>query len=171
MAASSDRGYDISQWYDSKPAKLGWLGMVGIGVFWVLYQRAFGYSHGLDSMTPEFDSVWMGLWRFNIMANALFFAVTIGWIWTTRDRNLAAPGPQAGTQAVLLLDELVDLLHLGGVLRGQLHLGAGCGVAPSDHPGHELHGEPHCGVLRDVPAVHHVRRGELSVCADAVAAV
>ena len=90
MAAdSSGRGYDISQWYDSKPVKIGWLAILGIGVFWVLYQRAFGYSHGLDSMTPEFDSVWMGLWRFNILANAVFFAVTIGWIWVTRDRNLA----------------------------------------------------------------------------------
>src|SRR6185437_5155200 len=68
-------------------------------------------------------------------------------------------------------DELADLLHLGRVLRRQLHVGAGCGVAPSDHPGHELHGEPHCGGLRDVPVVHHVRGGELSVCADAVAAV
>ncbi len=48
-----------------------------IGVFWVVYQRTFGYSHGLDSMTPEFESVWMGLWRFNIVANALFFAVSI----------------------------------------------------------------------------------------------
>jgi methane/ammonia monooxygenase subunit C len=92
MASSqttNDQGYDISQWYDSKPVKIGWLAMLGIGVFWVLYQRAFGYSHGLDSMTPEFDSVWMGLWRFNILANATFFAVTIGWIWVTRDRNLA----------------------------------------------------------------------------------
>ncbi|MFO0699758.1 MAG: methane monooxygenase/ammonia monooxygenase subunit C [Nitrospira sp.] len=24
-------------------------------------------------------------------------------------------------------------------------------MAPSDHPGHELHGEPHCGVLRTFP--------------------
>ncbi|MGE0644832.1 MAG: methane monooxygenase/ammonia monooxygenase subunit C, partial [Nitrospira sp.] len=60
IMASQERGYDISQWYDSKPAKLGWFGMLAIGVFWVVYQRTFGYSHGLDSMTPEFDSVWMG---------------------------------------------------------------------------------------------------------------
>ncbi|MBH0195787.1 MAG: methane monooxygenase/ammonia monooxygenase subunit C, partial [Nitrospira sp.] len=33
MAASTDRGYDISQWYDSKPVKIGWLAMLGIGVF------------------------------------------------------------------------------------------------------------------------------------------
>ena len=95
MASTTrDQGYDISQWYDSRPAKIGWLAMVGVIVFWLLYQRAFGYSHGLDSMTPEFDSVWMGLWRFNILANATFFAVAIGWIWMTRDRNLADLDPK-----------------------------------------------------------------------------
>mgnify|MGYP003396721743 FL=1 len=94
MAASSERGYDVSQWYDSKPVKIGWFAMLAIGVFWVVYQRTFGYSHGLDSMTPEFESVWMGLWRFNIVANALFFATSIGWIWVTRDRNLANLDPK-----------------------------------------------------------------------------
>jgi methane/ammonia monooxygenase subunit C len=95
MAAdSSGRGYDISQWYDSRPVKIGWFAMLAIGVFWVLYQRTFGYSHGLDSMTPEFESVWMGLWRFNIVANAAFFAISVGWIWVTRDRNLANLDPK-----------------------------------------------------------------------------
>ena len=90
---ADDQGYDISQWYDSRPAKIGWLSMLSVIVFWLLYQRTYGYSHGLDSMTPEFDSIWMGLWRFNILANAVFFTVTIGWIWMTRDRNLADLNP------------------------------------------------------------------------------
>src|SRR6185437_4848267 len=49
------------------------------------------------------------------------------------------PGPQAGAEAVFLLDGLARMLHLGRVLRGQLYVRAGCGVAPSDHPGHELY--------------------------------
>src|SRR6185437_5568516 len=93
-STTSDQRYDISQWYDSRPAKIGWLSMVGIIIFWLLYQRVHGYSHGLDSMTPEFESVWVGLWRFNILANASFFAVAIGWIWMTRDRNLADLNPK-----------------------------------------------------------------------------
>ena len=45
----NERGYDVSEWYDSKPVKIGWLAILGIGVFWVLYQRAFGYSqHNLS---------------------------------------------------------------------------------------------------------------------------
>jgi methane/ammonia monooxygenase subunit C len=168
MAAdSSGRGYDVSQWYDSKPVKIGWFAMLAIGVFWVVYQRTFGYSHGLDSMTPEFESVWMGLWRFNIVANALFFATSIGWIWVTRDRNLANLDPKLELKRYFYWMGWLVCYIWGVYYAGSYTLEQ----APSDHPGHELYGEPHCGVLRDVPAVHYVRRVELPVCADAVAAV
>jgi methane monooxygenase/ammonia monooxygenase subunit C len=60
----------------------------------VVFQRVFGYSHGLDSMTPEFENVWMGLWRFNVIANVIFASATLGWIWSTRDRNLANLDPK-----------------------------------------------------------------------------
>ena len=53
----------VSQ-YDASDGRLA--GMLGIGIFWVMFQRIFGYSHGLDSMTPDFDSVWMGLFRLGI---------------------------------------------------------------------------------------------------------
>lgn len=43
----------------------GWSTMLAIRVFGVLYQRAFGYSHGLDSITPNIESLWKELWRFN----------------------------------------------------------------------------------------------------------
>ena len=36
MAASSERGYDVSQWYDSKPVKIGWFAMMAIGALWVV---------------------------------------------------------------------------------------------------------------------------------------
>lgn len=31
--------------------------MLAVAVFWVWYQRYFAYSHGMDSMEPEFDRV------------------------------------------------------------------------------------------------------------------
>ena len=74
----SDRGYDMSLWYDSKPLKIGWFTMLfGGGSSEVVFQRVFGYSHGLDSMTPEFETVWMGLWRFNVISNIIFSAATL----------------------------------------------------------------------------------------------
>ena len=90
----SDLGYDMSLWYDSRPLKIGWFTMLFAVGAEVVFQRTFGYSHGLDSMTPEFETVWMGLWRFNVISNIIFAAATLGWIWQTRDRNLANLDPK-----------------------------------------------------------------------------
>ena len=71
-------GYDMSLWYDSRPLKIGWFAMLGAVGAEVVFQRVFGYSHGLDSMTPEFETVWMGLWRFNVISNIIFSAASSG---------------------------------------------------------------------------------------------
>ena len=68
----SDLGYDMSLWYDSRPLKIGWFAMLAAVGSEVVFQRVFGFSHGLDSMTPEFENVWMGLWRFNVIANIIY---------------------------------------------------------------------------------------------------
>jgi len=34
---------------------------------WIWFQRTYAYSHGMDSMEPEFEQIWMGLWRFQMM--------------------------------------------------------------------------------------------------------
>jgi methane/ammonia monooxygenase subunit C len=88
------KDYDMSLWYDSRPLKIGWFAMLGAVGAEVVFQRVFGYSHGLDSMTPEFENVWMGLWRFNVISNIIFSAATLGWIWQTRDRNVANVDPK-----------------------------------------------------------------------------
>ncbi|MBC7837875.1 MAG: methane monooxygenase/ammonia monooxygenase subunit C, partial [Nitrospiraceae bacterium] len=48
---SDKSGYDMSLWYDSRPLKIGWFAMLGAVGAEVVFQRVFGYSHGLDSMT------------------------------------------------------------------------------------------------------------------------
>ena len=49
---SDKSGYDMSLWYDSRPLKIGWFAMLAAVGSEVVFQRVFGYSHGLDSMTP-----------------------------------------------------------------------------------------------------------------------
>ncbi len=46
---ASERAYDISQWYDTKAAKLGWLGWLEIGGFGVGTKGRLGYSTGSNS--------------------------------------------------------------------------------------------------------------------------
>jgi methane/ammonia monooxygenase subunit C len=91
---ATDRDYDMSLWYDSRPLKIGWFAILFAVGAEVVFQRVFGYSHGLDSMTPEFENVWMSLWRFNVISNIINAAAILGWIWTTRDRNIANVDPK-----------------------------------------------------------------------------
>ncbi|HEX7234825.1 MAG TPA: methane monooxygenase/ammonia monooxygenase subunit C [Nitrosospira sp.] len=84
-AKSGGRDYDMSLWYDSRWYKFGLITMLAVAIFWVWYQRTFAYSHGMDSMEPEFEKVWMGLWRVHMIVMPIFALVTWGWIWKTRD--------------------------------------------------------------------------------------
>jgi methane/ammonia monooxygenase subunit C len=84
-SSASSASYDMSLWYDSKYYKLGMGTMLLVAIFWIWYQRTFAYSHGMDSMEPEFDKVWMGLWRVHMTLMPLFALVTWGWILKTRD--------------------------------------------------------------------------------------
>src|SRR4026207_2593236 len=90
----SDPGYDMSLWYDSRPLKIGWFTMLAAVGAEVVFQRVFGYSHGLDSMTPEFENVWMGLWRFNVISNIIFSAATPGGVWSTGGGKVGHGGPK-----------------------------------------------------------------------------
>ena len=85
QAKSSGRDYDMSLWYDSRWYKFGLITMLGVAIFWIWFQRTFAYSHGMDSMEPEFEKVWMGLWRVHMIVMPIFALVTWGWIWKTRD--------------------------------------------------------------------------------------
>ena len=52
---TGSRDWDMSQWYDSKWYKFGLGLMLAVAIFWIWYQRTFAYSHGMDSMEPEFE--------------------------------------------------------------------------------------------------------------------
>ena len=63
QAGSAKGGWDRSLWYASGWYKFGMALMLAVACFWIWFQRTFAYSHGMDSMEPEFERVWMGLWR------------------------------------------------------------------------------------------------------------
>ena len=161
----------MSLWYDSRPLKIGWFAMLGAVGAEVIFQRVFGYSHGLDSMTPEFETVWMGLWRFNVISNIIFSAATLGWIWQTRDRNVANVDPKTELKRYFYWMMWLAIYVFGVYWAGSYTL-------EQDASWHQV-------IIRDTsftashiiafyftfPLYITVRRGELSVCDDPVAAV
>ena len=82
---TGSRDWDMSEWYDSRWYKFGMALMLAVACFWIWYQRTYAYSHGMDSMEPEFEKVWMGLWRVHMTVMPTFALIAWGWIWKTRD--------------------------------------------------------------------------------------
>ncbi len=59
-----------------------------------LYQQLFAWEYGLDATAPEFDKYWMTLVKVEV---PLIFGAAFlcwGYLWYTRDRNLAALTPK-----------------------------------------------------------------------------
>ena len=117
----SDVGYDMSLWYDSRPLKIGWFTMLAAVGAEVVFQRVFGYSHGLDSMTPEFETVWMGLWRFNVISNIIFSASCPRVDLANTGSQRGQRGSQDRAQAVFLLHDVGRGVCVWRVLGRELH--------------------------------------------------
>lgn len=76
----------------------GWIvGMaivLALATFWIVYQRLFGYTMGGDSFSPEFDAYWRRLLYVNFVIEIVVAIAMFSWMWTTRDRNIAAITPK-----------------------------------------------------------------------------
>jgi len=53
-----------------------------------IFQQVYGFSVGLDSTTPEFDSIWIGLLKAELVIIVLMWGTTWSYLWLTRDRHL-----------------------------------------------------------------------------------
>lgn len=52
------------------------------------YEGAYGWSFGLDSFAPEFETYWMNFMYLEILAEVIVGTMLLGWLWKTRDLNL-----------------------------------------------------------------------------------
>jgi methane/ammonia monooxygenase subunit C len=58
------------------------------------YEGVYGWSAGLDSFAPEFETYWMNFLYTEIVLEVVTASILWGYIWKTRDRNLAAITPR-----------------------------------------------------------------------------
>lgn len=58
------------------------------------YEGVYGWSAGLDSFAPEFETYWMNFLYIEIVLEVVTAATLWGWLWKTRDRNMAALSPR-----------------------------------------------------------------------------
>ncbi len=81
-------------------------GIGGLSVFYflvVLYQHAFGWSAGLDSFAPEFQTYWTNILLIGIPLWFLSAVGLVGYLWRSRDRQLGALEPAAELSRIFTL--------------------------------------------------------------------
>ncbi len=77
-----------------------------------LYEQVFAWSAGLDSFSEEYRIYWHTLLVVSIPVSALAAVAAGGFLWRTRDRNLAALAP---AEELRRYHVLVQLLALYGI--------------------------------------------------------
>src|SRR5579875_3908986 len=73
------------------------IGTLGICTFYVgvrIYEQIFGWYAGLDSFAPEFTTYWMTILYIEEPVELISFLALIGWMWKTRDRDVANVQPR-----------------------------------------------------------------------------
>lgn len=74
-----------------------WGGIIALCVLFVgarIYEQAFGWNSGMDSNSREFQLGWMTVLYIAITLEAVALIALVGYLWTTRDRDLASVAPR-----------------------------------------------------------------------------
>lgn len=92
-----------------------WIGLAATGAFVaaiLIYQHAFGWSAGLDSYSPEFQTYWTNLLTAAIPLSFGIGAGVVGYLWRTRDRHLESVEPRTELQRYLILTQWLAIYAL-----------------------------------------------------------
>ena len=99
-----------------------------------IYEQVFGWYAGLDSFAPEFTTYWMTILYIEEPVELISFLALIGWMWKTRDRDLANVQPREEMRRLLNLLLLARHLRRRDLLGRQLFHRAGWHLAYDRHP-------------------------------------
>jgi len=73
----------------NKKALAGGIALYFVFYSWVRwYEGIYGWSAGLDSFAPEFETYWMNFLYIEIVLEVVTASALWGWLWKTRDRKL-----------------------------------------------------------------------------------
>src|ERR1700732_1987654 len=118
------------------------LGRIAINTFYVgvrIYEQVFGQFAGLDSFAPEFTTYWMTILYIEEPVELISFLALVGWMWKTRDTDLANVQPREEMRRIFNLIQLDYHVRYRDLLGCQLLHGAGRHLAYDGDPRHRLH--------------------------------
>ena len=79
---------------DGRPVILGTLAICTFYVGVRIYEQIFGWYAGLNSFAPEFTTYWMTILYIEEPVELISFLALVGWMWKTRDRDVANVAPR-----------------------------------------------------------------------------
>ena len=97
---ASDVGEDLFN-----PKNL-YIGLAAMFVFYLvvrIYEQIFGWSAGLDAFAPAFQTYWMNILWTEIPLETIAFFGLMGYLWKTRDRDLANVAPREELRRYMVL--------------------------------------------------------------------
>jgi len=77
-----------------------------------LYEFRFGWSTGLDSFSPEFQTHWMTVLEGSTIVLVASALAAAGYIWRGRDRNLADLEPREEVRRIIKLVQILVIFSL-----------------------------------------------------------
>lgn len=102
-----------------------------------LYQGAYALSTGLDSTLPEYETHWMRLFYLELAVVAAVTGGLWGYLWTTRERNLATLEPREEIRRYFTLTMWISIYTFAVYWAGSY-------FAEQDNSWHQV-------VIRDTP--------------------
>ncbi|MGD9543234.1 MAG: methane monooxygenase/ammonia monooxygenase subunit C [Methylocystis sp.] len=97
---------------DTRPVLIGVFALTLFVAMLRLYEHLFAWSAGLDSFSTEFQLYWMSLLQFAILASFLGAIGIVGFLWRTRDRDLASLAASAETRRLIFLVQWLVVFSL-----------------------------------------------------------
>lgn len=85
------------------PTALAVAGVAALLLFYRLYQGAYSFKYGLDSMTPEFEKYWKTLFLIEIPVIFGIGLSVVAYLWFTRDKNLDKIDPETELRRYFIL--------------------------------------------------------------------
>ena len=82
---------------------------IGLGVMFAfylvvrIYEQIYGWSAGLDAFAPAFQTYWMNILWTEIPLETLAFFGLMGYLWKTRDRDIAHVKPREELRRYMVL--------------------------------------------------------------------
>jgi methane/ammonia monooxygenase subunit C len=109
QAAAAPR---IERVADLRPLAVGVVGLVLLAILLRGYEQLYGWSEGLDSFAPEFQSYWTSVLKGSVLLYSITGISLVAYLWRTRTRDFSKLTPTQELRRLLYLVQWLVIFAL-----------------------------------------------------------